>query len=673
MRKKVLLFAVSVLFCPLMFGQTFIWEAFNAGQMPPEGWTFDGYASQWSVGNSTNAGCDAPEAIFTYANATATSRFISPEMNTTGLTSIKVNFWHMYDDYTGSGPKVGVATRSNGGAWTSVWEINPTSNVPATQVDITVNNADVGSSTFQICFYVDGNMYNLDYWYLDNILIFNPLNLDAGMSAITTSTYFGQPAPVTGKIMNFGNTQITSAEIQWQLDGGDIHTSSFTGLAVDMLETYDFTCTDPINTTIGTHNLAVWVNKINDVIDDSQANDTLNKEVVKVSNVTANKPVYEEFTSSTCSPCASFNEDFVPWCQSHDDQITLVKYQMNWPSPGDPYYTAEGGVRRDYYGVGYVPDLYAGGIQLATDMTAVNNNFQQQLDTPGLLEIASAHTILGTTINVNTTVLPFAAFSNARIHIIVFEYITTGNIMSNGETEFHHVMMKMIPDAEGTSVNLSDRVPFTITQSVDLAGTNIEEYTDLGVAILVQDYAGKTIFQSAYSIENGVFNTESRLQMINIEGTPLPGFDPEIMDYDVVLANGTTTVPEVTGIPMDTTATVIVVPAVTLPGTTTIDVFGEDLVNHHLYTVDFSVAGVGLNDHPYQSVSIYPNPVKGTLHILNAQGSNVSLYTSEGSLVKTVEKLSGSSIDMSGLNQGVYILMVERPDHSVVRKKVVVM
>jgi hypothetical protein len=158
MKRKLLLFAAFIAFSPFIFGQTFIWEAFNAGQMPPTGWTFDGYADQWSIGGSNNAGCDPPEAVFTYINANGTSRFVSPVLDLTGLTTVKLNFWHMYDDYSGTGPKVGVATRSNGGAWTSVWEINPSSNVPATQIDVTINNSDVGSSTFQICFYVTGNM-----------------------------------------------------------------------------------------------------------------------------------------------------------------------------------------------------------------------------------------------------------------------------------------------------------------------------------------------------------------------------------------------------------------------------------------------------------------------------------------------------------------------------------
>ena len=61
------------------------------------------------------------------------------------------------------------------------------------------------------------------------------------------------------------------------------------------------------------------------------------------------------------------------------------------------------------------------------------------------------------------------------------------NVATNGETEFHHMMMDMIPDANGSTISLVDRVPFTWSQMVDLAGTNVEEWDDLGVIVMIRD------------------------------------------------------------------------------------------------------------------------------------------------------------------------------------------
>ncbi|MEI6748451.1 MAG: hypothetical protein WCM93_04750, partial [Bacteroidota bacterium] len=181
MKTKFLLFALFIAVTQLSFGQSFVWEAFDAGQMPPQGWTINGIPAQWAVGNSANAGGSAPEGKFTYIDQTTTTRLISPMIDLTGMTTVKFSFRHMYDWYANPAPKVGVATRSHNGAWTSVYEVTPTANIPAQQINIDIANADVGQSEFQICIYLNGYMYNLDYYYVDNMLLFNPLAKDAAM------------------------------------------------------------------------------------------------------------------------------------------------------------------------------------------------------------------------------------------------------------------------------------------------------------------------------------------------------------------------------------------------------------------------------------------------------------------------------------------------------------
>jgi len=65
---------------------------------------------------------------------------------------------------------------------------------------------------------------------------------------------------------------------------------------------------------------------------------------------------------------------------------------MNWPGAGDPYYTAEGGVRRDFYGVNAVPDLYCNGGAVATTVPDVQAAYDQALTQIGMMDIAATHT-----------------------------------------------------------------------------------------------------------------------------------------------------------------------------------------------------------------------------------------------------------------------------------------
>ena len=673
MKKRFTLFSFLMFAGLFMYGQTLIWEDFSAGQVPPTGWTINGLTTQWSCSTTNNAGGIAPEAMFTYTNGTTITRFISPMLNTTGLTTIRLSFKHMYDFYSSPAPKAGVATRSHSGTWNTVWEITPTASVPGQQIDITINNADVGQSEFQICFYLNGNMYNMNYWYLDNILLFNPLNKDGFLYSLgATSPFFAGPSDVKGSVMNVGLTAITSLDIDWQIDAGPVFSSSFTGLSIPTQGSYDFTCADPMNPPVGPHNLTVWIRNVNGSPDDNQSNDTLTKTVGRVCYANTRIPLFEEFTSSTCNPCASFNLGFVPWCTLHADSITLLKYQMNWPGTGDPYYTAEGGVRRDFYGVTWVPWLQVGGSFVNTTVSDVQTAFDNSKSLLGMFDIASTHSFTGHVVNFCTNILPFYNFPAAKAYISVYEKVTHNNASTNGETAFEHVMMKMVPGAFGAELPFVDRQPVTFCDTLDLTGTNVEEWNDLMVVVWVQDTITKEILQSAYSVENGTYATEDRLSSITVNGTPVPSFDPNTLSYNVVLPSGTTTVPTVVGIPIDLLATVIPVPPLTLPGTATIDVFAENNINHKLYTLNYSFP-VGQDEKKADLVSLHPNPTTGIVYITGAYHARISICSLNGSVLRNFADFTSTSLNLGDLNKGVYVLKIERTDGSVVNSKIVLL
>lgn len=72
------------------------------------------------------------------------------------------------------------------------------------------------------------------------------------------------------------------------------------------------------------------------------------------------KPLHEVFTSSTCGYCppANSNIDGIVLDPLNADDATLIKYQVSWPGPGDPYNTPEVQTRRSYYGINSVPAFY---------------------------------------------------------------------------------------------------------------------------------------------------------------------------------------------------------------------------------------------------------------------------------------------------------------------------
>jgi hypothetical protein len=303
--KKLYAFICLILFTGAVTGQTYLSEDFSAGQMPPTGWSILNQQNQWSIAPSSKAGGTIPEGKFTYIQAVAVTRLISPVIDLTGLTTVTLMFNFMYDWYANPAPKLGVATRTGAGTWTSVWEITPTSNVNAKTQVITISNADIGPG-FQFCFYLDGNFYNLDYWYVDDILLTTPPALDAALASIKMAQYVAvnTSSSLTGKVKNMGSTPITSFDVSYTVDGGPPQVSSYTGQNLALGASYDFTHSIPmVFTDPASYKIDVKVQNVNGGSDLNPANDTLSTYVGVVPYIPSKKVFCEEATGTWCGWC----------------------------------------------------------------------------------------------------------------------------------------------------------------------------------------------------------------------------------------------------------------------------------------------------------------------------------------------------------------------------------
>lgn len=665
--KKLSTFLIALLIAQFSFAQTFINEDFSSSTFPPNGWTIDGLPAQWSRSSTANAGGESPEAKFTYTSANTTSRIVSPVIDLTGVNELTLNFNHFYDYYA-AGVSIGVATRSGGSDWEVAWQQNPSGNVgPLIQ---TVELTDIEAADFQFSIFISGNMYNVDFWFIDNIVLFVRQNLDAGIQSLNIPSYFVGTQDVQGKIVNDGLETITSVDLNWSIDGGDVNTTSYDDLSLTTGQTYTYTADQELALDPGTYNFKIWVSNVNGGDDENPDNDTINKVLSVATQSVQRRPLFEEFTSSTCAPCASFNNSvFNPFIAANGDDIALIKYQMNWPGSGDPYYTAEGGVRRTYYGVSAVPQLFVEGSNTSTSSAAVNNAFNNGMADPAFIAIEGMHIIEGTTVTVEATINPFISLADAVVHIVVIEEITYDNVASNGETEFHHVMMKMLPNANGTAVDLTAGENTVLSYSQDMSSTNVEEMDDLMVVIFVQDNSNKGILQAAYSEETAGFPAA-------IMFDPLPGTTgvETFADVNISLSEAVTFVggEEITNDNVATLITFTETEGDAFPFTATINdektlitISPEGLMDSYTsYTVMLdpveNEAGfpteimstyfetgmhVGLSENKLEGIrSVQPNPVTNQAQI------NFSLE-SAGQLTIEVYDLKGQMVDQIASQQ----------------------
>ena len=151
---------------------TLISQDFSSTTFPPTGWAQSGPTSQWTRQTTANAGGTSPEARFGWVSNTNTWRLYAGPLNTAGMSNLALSWNNYYDDY-GAGVTVKVQTSSDGTTWhDGGWSVvSGTGNVGPALVTRTLSTADVGSATFYLAFTVEGNAYQLDYWYIDNVLV----------------------------------------------------------------------------------------------------------------------------------------------------------------------------------------------------------------------------------------------------------------------------------------------------------------------------------------------------------------------------------------------------------------------------------------------------------------------------------------------------------------------
>lgn len=500
--KKLLLLTVAILFTMASMAQnrTFILEESFDGSSMPSGWQVMGMGtSNWSVTASQNAGGNPNELKLYYdPSFNGTSRFVSPAVDLTGINSVVFSFKHCLDNYSGS-HTLGIATSSdNGATWNVGWSQSYGSD-GTWIINQEITTADMGQANVNFCIFYTGNSYNIDNWYFDDILVFTLENLDLGLSSSSMPAFIGSGSiPMDMTVFNYGSTVVTSVEASYTVEGRDPVSETFS-VNIASLGSATLTFSEQASFTPGSYGVTFSIDKVNGTDDDVADNNILEKSLSVALTSTQRIPMIEHFSSSTCGPCVSVNTTMLNFCNNNAGRFTYTKYQMNWPGNGDPYYTAEGGTRRTYYGVSAVPQCFLDGEDQG--YAAVQQFvFDNHASNAAFMDIRGSFTVEGNTINVFVDVMPYID-ANARLFVSVNEKETHNNVGGNGETSFHHIFMKMLTPAAGMPNNFTANQLTQYEFTQDMSGTHVEEMSDLEVSIWVQNYTTKEMFNSHFAYE----------------------------------------------------------------------------------------------------------------------------------------------------------------------------
>jgi len=219
----------------------------------------------------------------------------------------------------------------------------------------------------------------------------------------------------------------------------------------------------------------------------------------------------EDFSNVSCIPCIESNKILKSIKNSYtDEKLVVIKYAANFPSPVDPMYlanTEDADSRMSYYIIFFTPTIIVDGLDRPTssDSISIKESIDSKLAAQPKFEISVDDSIAGQSMFVNGKVKLLNSselnFDDLVIHSVVIETLIEYSSPpgSNGETEFHDVMRKMLPDNQGFSIsNIEDDNEINFNWETQInSGWNKER---LKTIVFIQDKNSKEIFQANSTI-----------------------------------------------------------------------------------------------------------------------------------------------------------------------------
>lgn len=367
-----------------------------------------------------------------------------------------------------------------------------------------------------------------DEFYIDDVCFdyipFIALAYDMkaiNLNMVSNLALTSAPFTISGDVVSIGTTTITSLDINYSINGAAPIVDNLSGLNLLLFDTLTFNHNITWNpTATGSYFIEIWASNLNGNTDMDPSNDYFSDSIHIWNALAVKQPLIETFTSSTCGPCNPANVTAEALFVQNPGKITSIKYQADWPGSGDPYYTDEVGNRIAYYAINSVPRMEIDG---GWDQNG--NNITQQIvddyvNELCLIDLSSNYSINGKTVDFDITIDPLENFNsnNLVVHSAIIEETTYNNVKNNGETQFEHVVKKMVPSDNGTPINSlvagqqvtlnlqhifqgNYRLPFDASSPINhTIEHSVEDFSNLMVAVWIQDILTKEVYQSAYAI-----------------------------------------------------------------------------------------------------------------------------------------------------------------------------
>ena len=682
--KKTLLLTIALLFTAMAFsqGHAYLNESFDKGGFP-EGWSKSAIGKEnWKISGTNMAGGEANELQFFYMPPlfNQTSRVITPALNLKDTQKVVVNFKHYLDNqinpYT-----IGIATSLDTINWNVAWEQQYEASGQYEVFEL-ISTPDIGKENVYFCLFFKGSSFTLNGWYFDDFVISSQEETDLAMTSIDNpemSIYGEHEASFT--VQNIGSTPITSFEAKCTINN-KVYTETF-DTNIETLDFQQFSFSEDFYLSPGTFDIKIEILSVNGQSDSNESNNIIEKGIATGMSYASKIPMIEHFSSSTCLPCVNANTMMLKVEEDNAGKYTYTKYPVKWPGTGDPYATNECKTRVDFYEVSAAPEFYLDG-DLREYEIVTSEALNEAFGTPTFADIRGAFSIDGNIITVTADFMSYITMNNVRAYISVNEKTTKQNAVSiendgNGETEFHHISMKMLENPEGNIINIKAGEYTRLEFSYDMEKSFMEDINDLEVALWLQNYETKEIYNSRFAYEYTdhcypVQNMKAEALIGNTSSLEIKWEAPEkgipigykvYVDGDLVAETDTETLTYVHNGNIITNDKAHIAEVVAI--------YDEIMTSVRVAKVIQKTWVDNIEENTDINSNIYPNPVNDRLYIETqtlTQTLTVEIYDIYGrrQVTETPSHQGNVAIDVEDLKSGIYFVKINTEKGNIVKR-----
>lgn len=644
-------------------------ESFDSNSMPA-GWQItEGGFSNWTISPTTYAGGTPKELHLSWSPYFNTpTRMVFNAVDLTGIYTVTFSFNH-YVTHVTQPCTISIETSSNGG---NTWNRCFSRSVDYDQImlyeeSFDITNADMGQANVLFSIYIEPYVSStyFDDWYFDNILIMGEQGsdvLDLGISIINVADEIGSGDRTMGMLVrNFGTIDITSVEASYQVGDNQSVSETFS-VNIPPMEATNLTFAEPANFALGDYTLSMEIIKVNGTADDDQSDDQISKNITANLGYTQKIPLLEVFSSSGCEPCVALNAQMQTLCDNNPGKYSYIKYCMN--APYDPYYTLDVTQRGNHLPphreVPFAPFVYM-DCECLMNYAPSQELFDGHCDMLSPVEIRGSFYTEGSMVYISADVLSYMDMTDASIWVSVNEKVTTGNVGSNGETEFHHVMMKLLPDGTGKTFSIRQGEVKHFDYNYDMSTTFVEEMDDLEVVVWVEEPGIENTLNSRFMYETANHPYPVENLILTKEGTTFTASwnAPENANptgYNVTL-NGALVVENGTATSYSFAEEsgkfyIVEVQAV----------YGDEMVSVKRVITSYEILEVTENE--VTDCMVFPNPTHDRVTLQATETiKNAAVYDMMGRLINAVQ-IDGQTfeIDFSDYGNGMYFIKLQMAD-----------